>query len=64
MTPQERRALLGDDMVEHVRNEARAAAVDCPPGPEVIAALRPILTSRTKQATKKQPTHTRMPLAA
>lgn len=63
MTPQERRALLGDDMVEHVRNEARAAAVDCPPGPEVIAALRPILTARRK-AKAKQETNVRVPLAA
>lgn len=48
MTAEERRQLLGEEVAAHARAEAQAAATEYPPGPEVIAALRPILTSRMR----------------
>lgn len=63
MTPEERRALLGADVVAAVRAEARRAAEKYPPGPDVIEALRPILTSRTARKRRPQPTK-RAPVAA
>lgn len=62
MTPDERRALLGADVVEAVRADALRAAEECPPGPDVIDALRPILTSQT--ARKQHPQPKQLPLAA
>ncbi|MGP3684096.1 hypothetical protein ACTVZO_05180 [Streptomyces sp. IBSNAI002] len=41
MTPAERLALLGPDVIARIRAEAAAAP---PPSPELIAALRRILT--------------------
>ena len=68
MTPDERRALLGADVVTYVRAEARQAAEEYPPSADVIDALRPILTSqRTKSvrtARKSVPQSTPAPLAA
>lgn len=63
MRADERRALLGDAIVDQVRAEARTAAEEYPPGPEVIAALRPILTAQRTVPVKKQ-ANARMPLAA
>ncbi|MFD8577214.1 hypothetical protein ACFV1H_18015 [Streptomyces virginiae] len=42
MTPEERRALLGDDVIEHIRQLVAAAP---PPDAELVAALRPIFTN-------------------
>lgn len=63
MTAEERRALLGDAMTVRIRVEARSAAEDYPPSPDLIAALRPILTARRKTTVKAQ-ANGRMPLAA
>lgn len=41
MTPAQRRALLGDDVIAHIHDLVAAAP---PPDAELIAALRPILT--------------------
>lgn len=46
MTRAERLALLGPAVVEHVRREAEAAP---PMPPELIAALRPILTNPARR---------------
>lgn len=62
MTPDERLALLGADVVAAVRAEARCAADRNPPGPEVIDALRPILTSRP--AKKRRAPARVLPVAA
>ncbi|MFD3802592.1 hypothetical protein ACFWTC_02960 [Streptomyces sp. NPDC058619] len=48
MTRAERLALLGPTVVAHCREEAAAAP---PPDAELIAALRPILTSPAKRRT-------------
>lgn len=44
MTAAERRALLGDAVIEHIHAEADYAP---PPPPEVLDVLRPILTRPT-----------------
>ncbi|MEE4598283.1 hypothetical protein V2J94_41680 [Streptomyces sp. DSM 41524] len=44
MTPAERRALLGDDVIDHIHREVEEALAEAPPTPEVLAALRRILT--------------------
>lgn len=52
MSPEERRALLGDDVIEHIRKEVAAAP---PPPQDVIDRLRLILTrpgGRTQAARK------------
>lgn len=46
MTPAERRALLGDDVIAHIH--ARVAAAP-PPTPALIGELRAILTRPGKQ---------------
>lgn len=61
MTPDERCALLGADVVAAVRAEARYAAEEYPPSVDVIDALRPILTSKKVQ---RVPQATQSPLAA
>lgn len=60
MKAEERRALLGADVVSAVRTEARRAAEEFPPGPEVIEALRPILATRMVWKHRS----TRAPIAA
>ncbi|MFE0376206.1 hypothetical protein ACFW1M_11580 [Streptomyces inhibens] len=50
MTPAERRALLGDEVIAHIRKEVAAAP---PPSAGVIASLRPILTSRPPVITDR-----------
>lgn len=42
MTPAERRALLGDAVIEHIRQLVAAAP---PPDAELVAELRPIFTN-------------------
>ncbi|MFI8360776.1 hypothetical protein ACIGD1_11510 [Streptomyces sp. NPDC085612] len=42
MSPEERRALLGNDVIEHIRQLVAAAP---PPDAELVAALRPIFTN-------------------
>lgn len=45
MTPAERRrALLGDDVIEHIHREVAAALAEAPPSQELISKLRRILT--------------------
>ncbi|MFH9248180.1 hypothetical protein ACH4LK_22460 [Streptomyces lydicus] len=51
MTPAERRALLGDELIAHIRKEVAAAP---PPTRELIARLRPILTSSRPAATSRR----------
>lgn len=46
MTAAERRALLGDDVIEHIAGEVDDAPA---PGPEVLDALRPILTRPARE---------------
>ncbi|MFG2400350.1 hypothetical protein [Streptomyces lydicus] len=43
MTPEQRRALLGDDVIDHIRAEVAKAA---PPSPELIRKLRRILAPK------------------
>ncbi|MFJ3173755.1 hypothetical protein ACIPJK_23650 [Streptomyces roseus] len=52
MTRAERLALLGPDVVAHIHREVAAAP---PPSPELIAALRPILTNPARPAVTDQP---------
>ncbi|MFI8278568.1 hypothetical protein ACIGBH_27580 [Streptomyces sp. NPDC085929] len=52
MTRAERLALLGPDVIARIRAEAAAAP---PPSPELIAALRPILTNPARPAVTDQP---------
>lgn len=54
MTAEERRQLLGDEVAAHARAEAQDAASQFPPSPEVIASLRPILTSRLDPRVRKR----------
>lgn len=49
MSPEERRRLLGDDIVEHIRAEVAAAP---PPTADVIARLRLILTRPGRRASR------------
>ncbi|WP_431784934.1 hypothetical protein [Streptomyces chumphonensis] len=53
MTPAERRALLGDAAIAHVRDVARRAAAEYPPPPEVLDRLRPILTNPAKRRRQR-----------
>jgi hypothetical protein len=53
MTAAERRALLGADAVEHARAEALRAATEHPPGEDVLAVLRPILTRPAKRRARQ-----------
>lgn len=64
MRADERRALLGAATVDAVRADALRAAEEYPPGPEVIAALRPILTAQQRKTKAKQKISTPVPLAA
>lgn len=48
MTRAERRALLGDAVIEQIHRRVAAAP---PPDAELIAALRPILTNPAKRRT-------------
>jgi hypothetical protein len=50
MTPAERRALLGDDVIAHIHAEVDAAPA---PTGEVLARLRPILSSRRPVAVER-----------
>jgi hypothetical protein len=47
MTPEQRRALLGDDLIANIHAEVAKAP---PPSPEVLARLRPILASAGRRA--------------
>lgn len=58
MTRAERVALLGPEVVAHIERGVAAAP---PPSPELIAALRPILTNPAKRRT---PTTSSAPAAA
>lgn len=44
MTREERRALLGDDVIARVEAEADAAVAEHPPTPELLDRLRPVLS--------------------
>ena len=44
MTRDERRALLGDEVIARIHAEADAAIAQHPPTPELLDRLRPILT--------------------
>ncbi|MFE2747369.1 hypothetical protein ACFXKX_24075 [Streptomyces scopuliridis] len=45
MTAAERRALLGDAVVDRINAEADAAIAEYPPTQELLDLLRPVLTS-------------------
>lgn len=45
MTAAERRALLGDAVIDRINAEADAAIAEHPPTPELLDLLRPVLTS-------------------
>ncbi|MFF5670320.1 hypothetical protein ACFY8S_09310 [Streptomyces hygroscopicus] len=47
MTPTERRALLGDDVIDHIHRVVEEAIAEAPPTPEVLDTLRRILTRPT-----------------
>ena len=64
MTRDERRALLGDAVLTQVRAEARRAAEEHPPGEEVIAALRPILTANARRPARQKRNPVSAPIAA
>ncbi|MGR4883997.1 hypothetical protein ACIPUC_31895 [Streptomyces sp. LARHCF249] len=61
MNRAERRALLGDEMIEYIHRRVAEAP---PPDAELIAALRPILTNPARrQRSEVGPEHS-MPAAA
>lgn len=62
MTRDQRVQLLGAEVVAAVREESRRAAEEYPPGPDVIEALRPILTSHS--ARNRRSLSKRLPAAA
>jgi hypothetical protein len=45
MTPEERRAILGDAAIEDARAQARRAIAAAPPTPELLARLRLIFAN-------------------
>lgn len=52
MTDEERRAILGDDVIAHIRAEVDAAP---DPTPEVVEALRRIFTRPAGRAMRPRP---------
>ncbi|MFF5451822.1 hypothetical protein ACFY40_11355 [Streptomyces sp. NPDC012950] len=44
MTREERRALLGDDVIARIEAEADTAIAEHPPAPELLDRIRPVLS--------------------
>ncbi|MFD8866073.1 hypothetical protein ACFV1F_17140 [Streptomyces sp. NPDC059590] len=51
MTPEERRRLLGDDVIADIHHQVARALAEAPPSPELLARLRPILTRPAGRTT-------------
>lgn len=64
MTAAERRKLLGESVAAYARSEGERAARECPPDPNVIAALRPILTASKRRLVKPVTAAHSAPMAA
>jgi hypothetical protein len=52
MTPEQRRQILGDDVIAQIQERVDAAPV---PSPEVIDKIRPILTRPAGRRVKVRP---------